>query len=233
MKKLLCCLAMLPAASFAQKIELGLAGGISMNGKPSGNMPFKADKTAINYVATLTGLYNINNYIQAGLEVGASGLSGKTTITYTDVNGNPIKSEDKRFVYAKKALTLSAVANGKLSMGNGYGYAGIAIGYAGARHDSKKLNDNEIYRAPDGGNGLLAGLQIGYVNGITKRLALSAQAALRYYSLRYDAHVGAGETLKYNIIAFPLTVGIRYMLFSSETKEKERQDIMNHDDPSQ
>jgi len=121
------------------------------------------------------------------------------------------------------------VVNGKVYVKNSYAYGGIAVGYAAARHDSKKLNSNEAYRAPNGGNGIALGLQIGYVAGITKRLAISAEAAMRYYQLGYDAMnpLGTNDKLKYNIMAFPVTVGLRYQLFTKETNEKEKQDMMN------
>jgi len=227
MKKILCGLLLLPAISYGQKFELGLGAGISFNTKPSDNMLFKSDKSTVNYAVSATGLYNVSNHLQAGLEVHVSELSGKSSITYTYWDGTTIGGGDKKFVYAKKAISLCAVLNGKLSMGNGYGYAGVALGYAAARHDSKKHNDNEAYRAPNGGNGVSAGLQIGFVAGLSKRLALSGEAALRYYMLNYSAHVQNNETLKYNIVSFPITVGIRYMIFSGDTKEKEKQDLMN------
>lgn len=149
--------------------------------------------------------------------------------------GDKIGGDDKRLVYAKHAYAICAVVNGKLSAGNGYGYGGVAVGYAAARHDSRDLGSNEAYRAPNGGDGLALGLQIGYVAGITKRLAISAEAAMRYYSLKYDAvePTGTGANLKYNIVGFPITVGLRYRLFDSGDKEKEKQDKMNSPELSQ
>ena len=220
MKRILIGLLVLPTFVSAQNFELGLGGGISLNTKPSDNMPYKGDKMAINYAGALSVLYNFNDRLQAGIEFHLSELSSKSSQTYTTFFGSKIGGDDKRFVYAKNAYAICAVTNGKMYAGNGYAYGGVALGYVAARHDSRELSSNESYRAPNGGDGLALGLQLGYVVGISKRFALSAEAAMRYYSLKYDAVVptGTGEKLKYNIISFPITVGVRYRLFGNDDK---------------
>jgi hypothetical protein len=229
MKKLIFGLLLLPGTVLAQKYELGLGAGISLNTKPSGNLYMKGDKMTINYASSLHLLYNINEHWQTGLELHVSQLSGKTDVTQTDISGNT-SEESKRIVYAKTDLAACAVFNGKMSVKNGYGYGGVALGYGVGRHDSKTLNDNEAYRTPDGGNGVVLGLQIGYVKGLSKHFGVSAEAAMRYHQMNYDTPsgtFGAAETLKYSVISFPITVGIRYQIFTSETKEKERQQLMD------
>jgi len=220
---------LLPVCSFAQKIELGVGAGISLNSKPSENLYFKGEKTTINPAATVQGFYNINERWQAGLQLHFSSLSGKSTVTNIDSMGHS-SSEDKRFVYAKTNIIGCAVVNARFPAQNGYVYGGAALGYGVSRHDSKTLKSKEAYRTPDGGKGVVLGLQVGYVRGITKHLAVSAEAAFRYQQLGYDTHAGTNtvtENLKYSVMSFPVTVGIRYQLFTSETREKERQDMMN------
>ena len=230
MKKLLCCLLLAPASVYAQKFEFGLGAGLSISTKPSDNMAFKTDRSVVNAAGALSLLYNINAHLQTGLEMHLLQLSGKSDAVYTTFDGRKIGGDDKKFVYGKSTYSFTAVLNGKKFMGNGYGYAGVAAGYVATRHDSKTLSSNESYRAPNGGNGLALGLQLGYVRGISKRLAVNAELAMRYFNLGYDAMEPSGtsqDKLKYSIMAFPVTVGIRYQLFTSETKEKDRQDLMN------
>ena len=236
MKKLLFSLLLFPSLAYAQKFELGLGAGISTNVKPSNNMYFKGDKMTINYAATLQAFYNISDYLQAGIEVRALGLSSKSDKAYVYYDGRTIGDDDKRFVYGKNVFAPSAVVNGKLPLKNGYLYGGAALGYGVARHDSKKLSANESYRAPDGGKGVVWGLQIGYVQGITKHLAITAEGALRRYNLKYDTNASSSDPMQdlhYNVAAYALTVGLRYQLFTSETKEKERQDLMNSEETTE
>ena len=230
MRRILFCLLFTPACTFAQNFELGLGAGISTNTKPSDNMPYKGDKFTINYAFTFDVLYNISDYLQAGIEAHATQLSRKSSTVYTTFYGNKIGNDNKRFVYAKSATSVCAIVNGKLPARNGYAYGGLAVGFGAARHDSKTLSSSESYRAPNGGNGLVFGLQVGYVLGLTERLGFQAQAALRHFSLSYDAMEPTGTTadnLKYNIMSFPITVGLRYRIKGGrEDAEKERQELM-------
>ena len=80
------------------------------------------------------------------------------------------------------------------------------------------------------------GLQIGYVQGITKHLAITVEGALRRYNLKYDTNASSSDPMQdlhYNVAAYALTVGLRYQLFTSETKEKERQDLMNSEETTE
>jgi hypothetical protein len=230
MRRILFCLLFAPFSGFAQNFELGIGVGLSANTKPSDNMPYKGDKLAISYAFAADVLYNVSDFFQTGIEVHLTQLSRKSSVAYTTFYGNKIGDDNKRFVYAKTATSICAVVNGKLYGQNGYAYGGLAAGYAAARHDSKQLSSNESYRAPNGGNGLVLGAQLGYVLGLTERLGFSAQGALRYYSFKYDAMEPTGTTmdkLKYSIISFPVTVGIRYRLRGGkDDAEKQRQDLM-------
>lgn len=232
MRKVLLGLLLLPFAAGAQNFELGLRAGISTNTKPSDNMVFKGDKMTLNYAAAVDVVYNLSERWQAGVEIQSTQLSMKSDKAYTYWNGAPIGNDNKRFIYAKNAGSLAAVFNAKLPTMNGYAFGGLALGYAAARHDSKDLSDNESYRAPNGGNGVVFGLQAGYVMGLTTRLGFIAQAAFRYYNFKYDAlqpnGSGGQENLKYGIVSIPVTVGLRFRIKGGKDDlEKERQDLMN------
>jgi hypothetical protein len=218
----------IPITLQAQKIEIGLGGGVSINGKPSDNMPFKGNVITINYAANLSFVYNLNINWQTGLEIGVTELSRKSTDTFKTFFGVKFGNDDKRIVYAKRLPSAVIFFNRKFYGKNGYGYAGIGVGYGGVSHDSKNLWANESYRAPNGGNGLVLGVQAGYLKPISSSLAVFTQAAMRYYSLNYDAKepLGTQVNLKYNIAAFPFTAGLRYIFMSGASSELEKQTLM-------
>jgi hypothetical protein len=229
MKSILSFLCLFPLAVHAQKLELGLGVGFSMNSKPSDNMPFKGDIITVNYAASVDVLYNIGANWQTGLEASISELSRKSTLVYYTYFGVPVGNNDKKIVYAKSATSLSVVFNRKFHTKTGYAYAGVAAGYVGAKQDSKTLGSNESYRAPDGGKGPVFGLQVGYVHALSSRIGFFAQGAFRYYSLSYDAAEPTGTTsnkLKYNIKGYPVVLGIRIRFLNDDMREKERQDMM-------
>jgi hypothetical protein len=229
MKKIFYCLFLLPMTVQAQKLELGLGAGFSMNSKPSDNMPYKGDILTVNYAVSFDILYNISNNWQAGVDANVSELSRKSSVQYKTFFGVPFGNDDKKIVYAKNATSVSLLFNRKLNTTTGYAYGGLAVGYCGAKQDSKTLSGNEGYRAPDGGKGPVFGLQLGYVYAVSARVGIYAQGALRYYHLSYDAAEPTGTTnehLKYNIIGYPVVFGFRIRFLNEDTKEKERQDAM-------
>ncbi|MBA3828877.1 MAG: outer membrane beta-barrel protein [Taibaiella sp.] len=203
----------------AQNIEIGAAGGISINGIANGNMVYTAEKPVINYAASGIVMYNFADHMQAGLEGHALALSGTSDKVYMGPNGSPIGGANKRYVYSELDASLCAVFNGRINFGNGYVYAGPAVGYNIARNHSKTYADNDAYKAPDGGQGIVFGAQGGYVRGLSDRFGLYAEIAIRYYDLKYTAeapNVHPQSELHYHLLAYPLVVGVRYRLFKSK-----------------
>ena len=230
MKRVVFFLLCIPIICNAQNVELGINAGIGTNTKPSDNMPYKGDLLTMNFAGSFIGLYNINKRWQAGLEFHSTQLSMKSTIPYTTYWGVKIGDDDKKFMYAKNAASVCGVFNGKLFIDNGYGYAGVAIGYGATRHNSKTLNADESYRAPDGGKGMVYGLQVGFVKGISELFAVNAQVALRHYNLEYDAMEPTAttkENLNFKINSFPITLGIRFRFPDRASKIRRWQDAMN------
>lgn len=226
MKKLLLFAFLLSTKLSAQQLEIGTAGGASVNTKPTDNMYYKAGKLSPNYAASAIAMYNINSIFQVGVQFGISELSARSSDQYYYL-GKTIGGDNKRFVYGKMTTALCVVGNAKLHLSKSYVYGGIAFGYGATRHDSKKLNANEAYRAANGGDGWVAGAQVGYVLGLSSRWALNAEIAARYYKLYYDAAATTGAQLRYGIVAFPVTVGIRYRIFDEYYREGNRQKNMN------
>lgn len=226
MKKLFLFAFLLSTKLSAQQLELGFTGGISTNTKPSDNMLYKAAKPTLNYAVVGSVMYNINRHFQVGIQYGASELSARAADKYFYA-GQFIGGDNKRFVYGKLTSALCVISNAKLNLGKGYLYGGVAVGYGATRHNSKTLSSNEAFRAPNGGDGWVAGGQVGYVLGFTSRLAFNAEIAARYFKLYYDAKATTGEQLRYSITSFPVTVGFRYRLFDEYYRESNRQRSMN------
>lgn len=213
-------MAFFSSTAYSQNIEIGLSGGVSMNSDPSDNMVYKTDKSAINYAGSASVLYNLTAHIQYGLQANVMELSGTSENVYADVNHGfaLIGGDDKRFVYAKNALLLCGVFNGKVNINRGYLYAGLALGYGISRQSSTTLSSGESYRAPDGGNGISFGGQLGYVVGVSYRFGFFAELAYRYIDLKYDAQAPAvhpSTDLHYHMAAYPFTIGVRYRILNT------------------
>jgi len=203
---------LLPFVSQAQNYELGAGGGISINGKPTNNLYFKGDKLTVNYASYISLVKNMKDDVQMGVDIHMLELSRKSSEVY-DFEGRNIGGDDKRFVYAKFAFSIDAVLNKKYYIGKDYAYGGVAAGLSIARNNSHNLPDNVSYGAPDGGYGLSVGAQLGYVHNIDNRWAVNAAIDARYYDFDYKAIapiVRPYTNIHYRIIAYPLTVGVRY-----------------------
>lgn len=219
MKKLLLFFVLFGIKAQAQEFEAGIGGGFSVNTQPTDNMVYKGDQSLMNYSANLRALYTIKENWQFGIEVQMHELSSKSSKKYGGFyNGelriDSVGGDDKKLVYAKYLVNGCAVANKRFDFGGSYAYIGAAAGFAVARNNSKKYESNESYKAADGGRGLAFGAQIGYAANISEKLGIYLEASWRYYNLDYrnaDApQVAKGPVLKYSIMAFPCTFGIRY-----------------------
>ncbi|HXS35510.1 MAG TPA: hypothetical protein VN721_02330 [Flavipsychrobacter sp.] len=205
----------LPCLSYAQHISFGVNAGVGMNSEPTGNVFYKGNQPTLNYAGHINALYSVLGHWQAGLQIDALELSDKSSTSYSYYHGSTIGNDGKKFVYSKIASSLSVVFNGKWNLINSYLYLGVAAGYGVARNYKAIYGQNESYEAPDGGLGPVVGGQLGYVYGITSRLGVNIEAALRYYNLSYDAQapmIHSTEKLHYQAMAYNATVGIRYRL---------------------
>ena len=178
----------LPAIIWAQKYEIGLNGGATINSKPYGNMYYKAEKLALNYSTDFSFLANMEHDLQIGLDLHVFELSRIANQKYANPTKDAVIGIDgRRFVYSKVTTAGYGILNKKLNTKNGYAYAGIAIGAALTINMDKTPNTNASYIAPNGGHGISTGLQVGYCYPISKNWALNAEAAFRDMNLDYDA----------------------------------------------
>lgn len=213
------CLLLQAFNSSAQSLELGIGGGFSVNGSPSGgNMMYKTDQSVVNYAGTMKLLYTTPSGWQFGLDGHVLELSGKSSQRYPSFfTQDSIGGDGKKFVLAKYATSVAFDANKVLNVGKDRFYVGLALGYAGVRNNTQVRKANESYKGPDGGRGLVIGGQLGYVAMLSEKLALNVDVAVRHYNLKYDDNsaplVVPEEKLNYKILAVPVTFGIRYYFF--------------------
>lgn len=210
-------------SSYAQALELGFNGGVSINSNPTDNMVYKGETYTYNYVGMIDLMVNFNEYFQLGIEARVSELSRKSDSVYLSPYKLPIGGDDKKFVYAKFMTSAMLKANGQYPFGDrGKLYAGVAIGYGAGRHNSDKLYPSESYRTPDGGKGIAYGAQLGYDMSLSDRVIFSIEAAMRSYALDYGGPyapvIRPVEPLKYSITAYNLTIGIGFKLGSRDRK---------------
>jgi hypothetical protein len=207
-------------------IEIGVGVGSSINSNPGSNMAYKGNRIAWgNYSGLLNVSYNIHRSMSIGIEARSMELSRKSDNVYPTYLKTTIGGDDRKFVYSKAMMSAAVIFNGRYSLYRGYFYGGGAAGYAASRHDSKNVNNKtESYRAPNGGNGFVLGVQAGYTHGINSVLGLNIEGAVRNYTMNYDAlapEVRPYEKLGYNITAYTLTVGIRFRIMPKYRAEND------------
>lgn len=226
MKKLLSLFCFVPLAAFGQ-FEWGMGVGMSVNGTPSDNMFYQADKYIPNYAANGVVLKNFgpDKSWQAGVEFHLLQLANKSSKQFPWDNADPyypehpIGNDGTKFVFSQYTFSATAIANKKFAVGNGHMYLGIAVGYASARNFKGTGSPVVSYLAPDGGKGPVYGAQIGYTFKSSTNTSFNIELAPRYYSFSFDAeapHVQSTgpekTTLKFNAIAYPITLGFRYTI---------------------
>jgi len=230
MKKFTFIILLLTSLHVQAQIELGLNLGAAINTNPNGNLYYQGDKSPLNPMVSLKGLYNVNDHLQAGLDISLTQLTRKSDKSYPYYLGGTVGGDNKKIVLAKTYTSVCAIVNGKVFTKNGYMYGGAAVGHGVARHNSQTRLPNESYRAPDGGNGLVAGLQIGAVWGASKTLGYNVELAGRYLNLQYDAkapYTTPAADMSYHLYDIMLSIGFHYRFKDASDKEKELQDSMN------
>jgi hypothetical protein len=216
-----------PAIGYSQVAELGVSGGLSLHTGAFGNIYYKAAKMGSSPTASLTFLVNTNRMSESRLtnQVGFNvyytfklqNETGKTYIYFYESIGN----DGKPFRYANYVLSFSPMVNWKYRLSDvSYVYGGVSAGIAGSRNVSNHkgmdfIGTDVTYKAPDGGLGYCAGIQGGWTQRLTQRIALNADIAVRYYNLSFavnDKNYPGGTKFSYGTVVIPVTVGIRYRM---------------------
>lgn len=208
----------------AQKLSLSAGIGGAINGSPNGNLIYKSDQSLLNYALTAKLAYTTVTNWQYGIVSHMHELSGKTTKRYEGFHNRHLRidsvgGDGKKLVYAKQAVSACAFFNRSFNLNKKTSiYLGIAAGWVYARNNSLYYDENESYNAPDGGNGLCYGGQVGINSYLAENVAIFLDIAVRNYDLEYEDWVEAPavrpyETLHYSIFAVPITVGLTFDLY--------------------
>jgi hypothetical protein len=211
----------------AQIAELGVSGGLAVHTGASGSIYYKAEKANATPVGGALLLVNVNRLSEARIkwQVGAianyfSTIKNEASTTQFYF-GDTIGNDGRFFRYAKSMLSAGALVNAKYPLSDiSYAYAGVTAGIAASRNTSHRsaagfATGDITYTAPDGGRGYYAGLHAGITYRATQRLALNAEAGLRYYNLHFsveDKTYPGGTEFNYSTMMIPVTIGIRYRI---------------------
>lgn len=208
----------------AQAQKVSLAGGVggAVNGSPTDNMVYKIDQSLLNYaVMTKLSYTTVTNW-QYGIVGHMHELSGKSTKKYPGFPNRYLKvdsigGDGKKLVYAKNTIAACLFLNKNFELnGKTAIYLGLSAGYGFARNNSQYYQENETYKAADGGDGFCYGGQLGINSYLNDYASFFLDVSFRYYNFSYDAGaplVFPVEKLNYSIWALPITVGMNFDLF--------------------
>ena len=212
----------------AQGWEVAIGGGVSENAAPNGNIFYKADQMIPNYAAMVSLMRDLRYGFQLGLQAHVSELSNTSSQSYPSIYYSNIGGDGTKFVYSKVTTSLCLALNKTFTIGKSQVYLGGAFGFDVARNNHLHTT-NQAYIAPDGGDGISYGGQVGYNIFFNNRLAFNIEGAMRYYTLNSEAHGPFAKdhdpTLNYSITAYTLTFGFRYRLFDYDPESIPRYDI--------
>lgn len=209
----ICLLLLLPVLGLAQDFEIGINGGASFHSLPMGNSYTRDDKPTVSYV--LSGKVDLklpSAQIGIGLEMLDLDEYNFLIPKYTTRQYNHI---------AKPLITPFAFFNKLHELDNGYIYAGLMFGPAIAKVGVNQWEYNGPFGAISGYSttynsaiGYVAGIQAGATVGITDRLSLNLELALRYSSFTYtDPNSKQTDNpYRYHVVYYPLTLGLKYRI---------------------
>lgn len=211
--------------------EIGVNGGFSPNTIPQGpSKLYTGTSITVNPAAALHINYNINENWQVGAELGGTHWQTTGTWQQNALNGQTAPSEKVTFNIADAAVSFLLQLNHVIPSYSAYThynksnfYYGISAGIIATTNDARQYY-SQFNAAPDPqayyvskydygyGIGFALGAQVGYAWYLTPHFGFNADVAGRW------AYVGNSDTRyahvnsSYNILYFPVTVGVRLRL---------------------
>lgn len=206
---LICC-----TQAYAQKLELGLSGGVGTNSLPknsAGNVVAATAKGNYNYAVSIKAFSNVRKW-QFGLGI--------------DIQPISRESDTTKHVFADPGMSIYVMANRKLGS---HFYGGLRFGlmvannaYA-AKYENAKLTPVQInYEQATGYTG---GAQFGYIKHLGKRFDFNAELGFNYantaYSFRHVDNKGVVTTGDdhYSYTYYSLMIGLRLKLFNDTFRQ--------------
>jgi hypothetical protein len=210
-------LLLVSANAFAQKWELGLDGGITVNSVPSfayGRDYIHPSKLSLNYDIKL--VRNFKKW-QLGISAQAMQLSCINTqqifwLQEGDV-ASPFSTSTKgnKMILANPAVPLCFFVNRKVLFRREELFGGISAGYA-FLYQKYKYSTGIIANAPfeNRGDGYTVGLHIGGTYHISKHIGLNGEIDADYIYLNWNKWPAEGSAQQYYLFTYSATLGIRY-----------------------
>jgi hypothetical protein len=211
----------------AQRLELGLHGGVGFNTVPKNSTDSvipPSSSTVLSYVVSIKAFTNVGNW-QVGAGIDLQKIARKTPAT--------------KYIFANPASPIYLLLNRRFFVTyKGYVYAGADIGLMFANSsDHAKFSNGNLATADvvyfEQGNGYTAGAHVGGTLNLSNRFDLTGEIGGKYtkygYSYTHFDKYGTKTTGDdhYSYIYPSVTLGLRLKLFTDRftqwAKEKEYQ----------
>jgi hypothetical protein len=206
--------------------EYAIGAGMSVNSTPSDNMYYQADKYIPNYAVSGSLVDNIgkDKSWQVGIQLHCLQLANKSSKPFASDNlsayayntNATVGNDGTKFVFGQYTVSATLIANKKIPVSQkAEMYIGIAAGYSSIRNCRGTGSPVVAYLAPDGGQGPVYGGQIGFIAKSNNNTSFYMELAPRFYSVTFSGTQAPftqtpHPDLKFNTIAYPITLGYRY-----------------------
>lgn len=199
----------------AQKLELGLGGGVGTNSIPknsAGSVVSTSAKGNYNYAVSLKALTNVMKKWQFGLGI--------------DIQPISRESDTTKHIFAAPGTAIYLMANRKLGY---HFYTGLRFGFMAAnnayafKYEGNSLTPVQINYEQS--NGYTGGLQVGYVKSLGNRFDFNAEIGVNYaknaYSFRHVDNKGVVTTGDdhYSYTFYSVMIGLRLKLFNDPFRQ--------------
>ena len=197
MKKLiLFFLLILPVLCTAQRVIVGLNGGVLYNTAPEGTTVTGVKR----YGSLRIGTEVKSIMLSIGADIGS--LNAGSNIEYIDSASNQVQFINYTYEFARNFIMPNISVNVKFPLPRSHAYFGGNAGYlVGKAVYMEKLSPFLVTKRTEQTSGASVGVQAGYTFEATEKFGFNVEAAARYTSV---------GKLKESIIYFPLSFGLRY-----------------------
>jgi hypothetical protein len=217
----------MPLLASAQGFEFGLNGGLAFHSVPINNTYTYNDKPKLSGAGSFKG-----DLVLPHLQIGV----GVEMLNLIETNYDNAAYNFKTYNYLAKPLVNPYLFVNKTYYGGaGYFYIGAMAGAVIA-----KVGVNTFQYGTGGAvtsystaynsvTGYTGGVQLGFTARLFGPVSFNGEAAMRYTSFDYEVPNGtqADHPYRYHLFYFPMTVGLRWHIFSGEEKQpKEKKDKM-------
>lgn len=210
------------------RFNVGINGGLAPTTRIWREVDYSADEKSLPSTWGIVGNYNFTDRIQVGMEINtASEWSSRGTVTLNGLGGTVLGQPGVRYVYAERTWSLQVRVNGVVPMYDKMRslradfYYGLGLGAIFTVNDGRTVYNQfneqvgEEYRFVseyhyEPAAGYTVGVQAGFDWWFLGRLGVNAEVAPRFSHLNLVDNRAASRNGPFDIISFPVTVGLRY-----------------------